>query len=129
MFVWILCAAVAALCLILVVVVLAVKKQRIRATSVRIRIQVVLGNIRVKDIYYLIRELQIGSDKHCDVIVPQAYSGSASARIFKQGQLIYIEDMGASDGILLNGMRIFSSNRLRSGDEITIGTVVLKVLF
>ena len=43
--------------------------------------------------------------------------------------MIYIEDMSSPQGTVLNGMRIFSPNRLRSEDEITIGNMVLRALF
>lgn len=90
------------------------------------RIELVAGgNVRLRNVYFLDREILIGPGKNCSIIIP----GNANARIFKQNQIIYVEDMGLADGILLNGMRIFSSNRLRSGDEITIGTVTLRVLF
>ena len=86
------------------------------------------GKIRVKDMYYLSDMILIGSGKKCDVIVPGT-KGVECARIIKRDQMIYIEDMGAEEGVLLNGMRIFSPNRLRSGDEITVETTTLKVLF
>jgi len=107
----------------------AAKKRKIRNNSVRMRINVLSGgNIRVKESYYLYDKIQIGTEKKCDIVIPSD-NGTVSFRIYKLDQMIYIEDMETADGILLNGMRLFTPNRLRSGDEITAGNVVLQVLF
>jgi len=112
-----------------IVVFAVAKKRKLQSNSVRIKIKLLAGkNIRVKEIYYLSDEIRIGGDKKCDIIIPEN-NGTVSFRIIKQDQLIYIEDMTTSDGILLNGMRLFAPNRLRSGDVITAGTVVMQVLF
>ena len=91
----------------------------------------VLNNdsIRTKKLYHLSREIVIGSGKRSDIVIPGDASVSTDVRIIKRGQLIYVEDFGSTDDTLLNGMRIFTSNRLRSGDEITVGNVTLRVLF
>ena len=125
---YIICGVVALL-LLTVLTIIVVKKKQIRKKSVRMKIEKVSGGkIRVKDMYYLSDMILIGSGKKCDVIVPGT-KGVECARIIKRDQMIYIEDMGAEEGVLLNGMRIFSPNRLRSGDEITVETTTLKVLF
>lgn len=122
--------AAAAGCLVLVLLALLLWKKRVPKGAIRMRIELVAGgNVRLRNVYYLDREILIGSGKTCDIIIPDGTKDSANARLFKQNQVIYVEDIGLSDGILLNGMRIFSSNRLRSGDEITIGAVTLRVLF
>ena len=123
------CAIATGLIIVIVAVILLAKKFRVRAASVRMRIQVTTGNARVKKEYYLAREIVIGTDRNCDIVLPHSDTGVASARIFRQGQVIYVEDMGSTDGTLINGMRIFSSNRLRSGDEITVGMTTLRVFF
>jgi len=125
---YIICAAGAGLILLVVAVVVLARRSRIRSASVRMRFEVVAGSAKMKKEYYLAQEILIGSGRNCDIVLC-ADESCANARIFKQGQLIYVEDMGSAGGTLLNGMRIFSSNRLRSGDEITVGTTTLRVLF
>lgn len=116
--------------LLLGVVLLVLWKGRIPKGAIRMRIDLIAGsNVRLKNMYYLDKELLIGSGKQCDIVLSGVAQDSVNARIFKQNQILYVEDIGLSTGILLNGMQIFSSNRLRSGDEITIGTVTLRVLF
>ena len=118
---------IAACILFLGFLALSRKNKHTRNHTVRMRIEVISGvGIRVKELYLLERELLIATDKNADVRLP---NGTAKVRIYIQDQLIYIEDIGSPDGILLNNMRIFSPNRLRSGDEVTIGAVILRFLF
>ena len=94
------------------------------------RVEILSGKaVRKKDIYLLTNELLIGTGKQCDIVIRDVNAASVNTRIFKQGQMIYIEDMGSPQGTVLNGMRIFSSNRLRSEDEISIGSTVFRFLF
>ena len=118
------------LVVILLVIILSAKKKTGRGTGVRMCFQVVMGaNTRLRKEYYLAREITIGSDKHSDIVVTGSGTEAACARIFIRGQAIFIEDMGSAQGTLVNGMRIFSSNRIRSGDEITVGMTTLRVMF
>ena len=54
---------------------------------------------------------------------------SQSARIFLSDCVVYIEDIGSSDGVYLGGMRLHNANRLRSGDEIAIGSARFRFKF
>jgi len=117
-------------CLVLLFLSVLFWKKRIPKGAIRMRIVQIAGRkIVLQNVYYLDRELLIGSGKQCDIVIPGSNRRGVNARIFKQNQIIYIEDMGMSEDVLLNGMQIFSSNRLRSDDEITIGAITLKVLF
>lgn len=117
-------------CVAVALLILLILKNRVPRGAVRMRLELVAGgNVRLNNVYYLDREILIGAGRNCDIVIPGMPRGSSTARIFSQNHIIFLEDIGVSDGILLNGMRIFSSNRLRSGDEITIGTVTLRVLF
>ena len=127
---WLIAVIVAGVLVALAVVFLVVKKCSAPKDSVRMRIDVLSGNVvKLKKDYYLTTQLLIGTDKRCDVVIEDPGAGSVNTRIFKQGQMIYIEDMDSPGGTLLGGMRLYSSNRLRSGDDITIGTVTLRILF
>lgn len=126
--VWYIVAAAG--CLVLAILGLLLWKKRVPKGAIRMRIELAAGgNVRLRNMYYLDREILIGSGKQCDIVIPGGARDGVNARLFKQNQIIYLEDMGMSGDILLNGMQIFSSNRLRSGDEITIGAVTLRVLF
>ena len=51
------------------------------------------------------------------------------SRIFFREGYLYIEDLGTKNGTVLGGMRLYAPNRLRSGDEITVGETTLRFLF
>lgn len=123
-------AIAATVAAVLVIAGILAKKKKAEEFSIRMRMEILCGEaVSKKEIYYLTNELLIGTGKQCDIVIRDPNAASVNTRIFKQGQMIYIEDMGSPQGTVLNGMRIFSSNRLRSEDEITIGSTVLRVLF
>lgn len=123
-------AAVAVVVAVLLIVGILAKKKKSKEFSVRVRVEILFGEaVRKKEIYQLTNELLIGTGKQCDIVIRDPDAAEVNTRIFKQGQMIYIEDMGSPQGTVLNGMRLFSSNRLRSEDEIAIGNTVLRVLF
>ena len=112
-----------------VMVIVLVQRKKSSANAIRIRIQLVAGGgVALKKMYNLQRELLIGTDPDCDVRITGAHDRS-NARIFIRGQMIYVEDLGPAEDVLLNQMRLFSSNRLRSGDELTVGSVTLRIQF
>ena len=49
------------------------------------------------------------------------------ARIVRRGANLWLEDMGSTNGTNLNGQRLFEPALLRAGDEISLGTSVLRV--
>ena len=121
-------AVVAVLVLVIAVVVLS--RRKASGFSVRMRVEVLSGEaVRRKDIYLLRDSLVIGTGKQCDIVLRDPAVASVNTRIYLQDQIVYIEDMGSPMGTVLNGMRLFSSNRLRSEDEIVVGNTVLRVLF
>ena len=123
-------AIAAAVAAVVVIAGILAKKKKAEEFSIRMRMEILCGEaVSKKEIYYLTNELLIGTGKQCDIVIRDPNAASVNTRIFKQGQMIYIEDMSSPQGTVLNGMRIFSSNRLRSEDEITIGDTVLRVLF
>ncbi len=79
--------------------------------------------------YRLRDELIIGSGKNCDIVLNDSSVLAKNARVYFDGRSMYIEDIGGSNNVSLSGMRIFAPNRLRSGDEIWIGSVCFRLLF
>lgn len=127
---WMFLVAAAAAVLVVLVVVIVLLQKKVQKAAIRLRVEFLSGAAgNSKKIYYLSKELLIGSGKQCDIVVRDSGVAPANTRIFMQNQMIYIEDLDSPTGTLLNGMRIFSSNRLRSEDEITVGNTTLRVLF
>lgn len=99
-------------------------------SDVFIRIQVIAGQYIGKSLeLHLHNELFVGSSSDCDIIWQEEDVASKNSRIFIKDQIVYIEDLNSPHGTVLGGMRLFSANRLRSGDEISIGTVHFRLWF
>jgi len=49
------------------------------------------------------------------------------ARVVQRGGYYWIEDVGSTNGTFVNGLRIFSPQLLRPGDEIRLGQTTLRV--
>lgn len=74
-------------------------------------------------------ELIIGRAKGNDLHVVDDGASRAHARIIRQGDDLYIEDMNSRNGTYLNGKRI-QRRALRDGDKIQIGrTTILKFAY
>lgn len=128
------CCAVVILIVLVVLKLFGQKSRRRNAKptdgAIAMRFDVISGRYAGKDkIYYLSDQLMIGSDSHCDIIWLEPEVSPRNTRIFVQNQMVYIEDLGSKNGTVLGGMRIHGANRLRSGDEVSIGSVCFRVLF
>jgi hypothetical protein len=66
-------------------------------------------------------ELYIGSGPGCDITFADSKVAPHHARIVQRDNAIFIEDMNSPTGTFIGGMRIQGSNRLRSGDVISVG--------
>jgi predicted component of type VI protein secretion system len=68
--------------------------------------------------------LVIGRVSGCDVVVDDTKASRRHARLCVDGGVVEIEDLGSSNGTLLNGKPV-QRRMLRNGDEVTIGNTVL----
>ena len=95
-----------------------------------LHMEVIAGNCKTKKKEFsLAHTLLIGSGRECDIIWKEKDISEQSARIFMHDGIAYIEDLDSPQGTLLNGMRIFAPNRLRSEDIVSIGDVRFRVFF
>jgi hypothetical protein len=63
----------------------------------------------------------LGRSPTAEVRIDDAYASSAHARIFPRGSGMYIEDMGSTNGTLLNGLELRRPQQLKPADSIRIG--------
>jgi serine/threonine protein kinase len=49
------------------------------------------------------------------------------ARVLRQGQQFWLEDLNSTNGTFLNGQRIFGRALLKDGDEISLGNTILRL--
>jgi DNA-binding response OmpR family regulator len=66
----------------------------------------------------------IGRAVECNVVIASKRVSREHARLRQEGRRWFIEDLGSSNGTLLNDERILASMEVRDGDSISIGDVV-----
>lgn len=73
-------------------------------------------------------ELIIGSDPACGIAVRDEDAAPRHARLFSMEGAVYVESLCAGE-IAVNGTALQQAQRLRSGDEIAVGGVVIRLKF
>jgi pSer/pThr/pTyr-binding forkhead associated (FHA) protein len=63
----------------------------------------------------------MGRSDGAEIPVDDPFASSAHARIFPQGEFMYLEDMGSTNGTYLNGRQVKTTERLKMADLIRIG--------
>lgn len=75
------------------------------------------------------RNLTIGTDKGCDLVFEDKAMHPMHAVIIADENAVTLEESSAAGVTYIGGMKIFSPNRLRSGDVITIGSTSFRITF
>lgn len=121
----------AALLTIAVVVVLCIRaraKKKAQSGGIAMRLEILAGQCRTSNLRLtLSSQLTFGSEKHCDVVFPALPPQAAKITFFDQ--TIYLEETDPQSEAAIGGMRIHGPNRLRSGDEISLGAVRFRLFF
>jgi hypothetical protein len=71
--------------------------------------------------FELVEGATMGRADGSDIPIDDPFASSVHARIFPRGQIMYIEDMGSTNGTYLNGRKLRSAERLKVGDTVRIG--------
>lgn len=71
--------------------------------------------------------LTMGRASDVELSVPDSEVSRRHARLETHGKVVYLRDLGSSNGTFLNGRRITSAIEIRPGDAIDIGTTRLIV--
>jgi pSer/pThr/pTyr-binding forkhead associated (FHA) protein len=69
----------------------------------------------------------IGRSPGADIVIGDDFVSGRHARLAPSGDGAVLEDLGSTNGTVLNGDRVVAARSLRVGDTIDIGTVRLKV--
>jgi phosphoserine phosphatase RsbU/P len=69
----------------------------------------------------------IGRSSINDLAVSDKMLSRQHARVVRDGGSLFVEDLGSRNGTLVNGERISSPHTLSPGDEITLGTVAIRI--
>lgn len=69
----------------------------------------------------------IGRDVGNDITLQDEAASARHARLDAADGEWWIEDLGSTNGTLVNGVRIARRERLRPGDEVAVGRVALRL--
>src|SRR6202161_3836192 len=73
------------------------------------------------------RQVIVGRSSDLDMVLVEDMVSRKHARITVQGDQIWIEDLGSTNGTFVNGEKI-KRGRLKEGDRVLIGTSILKLI-
>ncbi|NJN14526.1 MAG: FHA domain-containing protein [Planctomycetes bacterium] len=71
--------------------------------------------------------LIFGRGPTATVRLPDDYCSREHARFLEREESLLVEDVGARNGIFVNGERVLADRRLYDGDEVRIGRTVITV--
>jgi len=69
----------------------------------------------------------VGRSPGADIVVGDDFVSGRHARVFPSGAEAILEDLGSTNGTMLNGARVSAPHRIEPGDVIDIGSVRIKV--
>ena len=70
----------------------------------------------------------MGRGAGCAVVLAEdTFVSQVHARIFTRGDDAYVEDLGSTNGTLLNGELLVEPTRLRRGDHVQFGETVMEL--
>jgi pSer/pThr/pTyr-binding forkhead associated (FHA) protein len=79
------------------------------------------GGLKANQRFDLIGGLSIGRSKDSDVRIEDRYASGLHARVFSREGHFVVEDMGSTNGTLLNGATLKGEAELIDGDTVQIG--------
>jgi FHA domain len=72
-------------------------------------------------------EITIGRAPGCGVSIPDdTFVSNVHARVFERDGDVFVEDLGSTNGTLINGAALTATVKLRKGDRIQAGQTVLE---
>jgi uncharacterized RDD family membrane protein YckC/predicted nucleic acid-binding Zn ribbon protein len=70
----------------------------------------------------------VGRSRDCDVVVRDATVSRAHALVAVTGGRVTVQDLGSSNGTLVNGQRVHEETELGDGDQVRLGRVRMTLL-
>lgn len=71
----------------------------------------------------------VGRNPGADIVIGASYVSGRHARFTLMGQNLFVEDLGSTNGTLVNKQRIEGPCALRDKDVVTVGDVAMRVRF
>ncbi len=85
-------------------------------------------NLRVGAVIPLNDELTVGRKADNLLILGDKYVSSQHVRIYRKNTDYVLQDLGSTNGTLMNSKRVKDRVVIKKGDEIKIGTSIFKVI-
>ena len=73
-------------------------------------------------------EIVIGRSADCQWVIPSGAVSRRHAVLRRQGGDLVVEDLGSSNGTMVNGERLSGPRALRDGDKLKLGAVEIRVM-
>lgn len=126
--IWMIAAGGGAAVLIVLIVAVALSQRKkrsvpkeVEAPGIALKLEVFQGKPKKKQVVFtLANSLTIGSSASCDIVWNDPEMDSVCARIFLNEQGVFIESVSPRTQVFVEGILIHGSNRLRSGDRVTV---------
>jgi pSer/pThr/pTyr-binding forkhead associated (FHA) protein len=90
-------------------------------------LQVVKGRSATTTLKLADAVTSIGRHDDCQIRIKSSQVSRRHCELFEAGGKLAIRDLGSSNGTFVNGKKITGQQVLKSGDEVTVGTVTLRV--
>jgi len=82
----------------------------------------VLSGSRVGSLFHLERaEMIVGRSQRADIAVDDDGVSRSHARLRREGEAVWLEDLGSRNGTFVNGVRVRGPIRLADGDKVQLG--------
>lgn len=69
----------------------------------------------------------VGRSPSSDIVINEPFVSATHARFTLQGPALVLEDLGSTNGTLVNGHPISQPVTLRDGDEVQVGDAIMRV--
>ena len=69
----------------------------------------------------------VGRSPSADIVIGAGYVSARHARFSLMGQNLFVEDLGSTNGTLVNGQRIVEPVALNNNDVVNVGDVSIRV--
>lgn len=91
------------------------------------RLLVVEGPLRGVSVPLKESGVLLGRNPEATLVLEDDYASGRHARVYAEGRDWYVEDLGSTNGTLVNGSAIDRPEKLQDGTQLRIGTTVLEL--
>jgi len=77
--------------------------------------------------YPLGDELTVGRAPGCQIVIDDTYASQIHARVFARDGQVMVEDLGSTNGTLLNKAKVAGPTVMRRGDRLQVGSTVMEL--